>query len=420
VNAFTIYPAPLKTAALDEQPALHFRPGANTLQIMTDTATPQISADDLARRLDRGEPVQVLDVRATDRVAGGAGGGRVSLGATLDFRALPASQVYQLPSLEPLRLDPKSPVVVICGHGNSSRQAARFLREKGFEAYSVAGGMAAWETVYLARPLAPTASLQHVIQLDRVGKGALSYVLVSDGDALVIDPGRHVDRYDTLLQKLDATPAGVIDTHVHADYLSGGPRAAARWGVPYFLHPDDARSPYDGTEGRLHTQAVTDGDTISLGRATLRVEHTPGHTLGSITLVADQALAFTGDFLFVQSIGRPDLGGHGDPWAKLLWRSLERVRDKWPGDVLVLPAHYAVERERRADRSVGARFDVILATNEAAAIRDERAFLAWVAAHTPAQPDSYRTIKLANLGLVDVPEADAEVLEAGPNQCAIG
>jgi len=399
---------------------LHFRRGANTLQIMPDTATPQISADDLARRLDRGEPVQVLDVRATDRVAGGAGGGRVSLGATLDFRALPASQVYRLPSLEPLRLDPKSPVVVICGHGNSSRQAARFLREKGFEAYSVAGGMAAWETVYLARPLAPTASLQHVIQLDRVGKGALSYVLVSDGDALVIDPGRHVDRYDALLQELDATPAGVIDTHVHADYLSGGLPAAARWGVPYFLHPDDARSPYDGTEGRLHTQAVTDGDTISLGRATLRVEHTPGHTLGSITLVADQALAFTGDFLFVQSIGRPDLGGQRDPWAKLLWRSLERVRDKWPGDGLVLPAHYAVERERRADRSVGARFDVILATNEAAAIQDERAFLAWVAAHTPTQPESYRTIKLANLGLVDVSEADAEVLEAGPNQCAIG
>ena len=387
---------------------------------MTDTATPQISADDLARRLDRGDPVQVLDVRATERVAAGVEGGRVSLGATLDFRALPASQVYQLPTLDPLRLDPNSPVVVICGHGNSSRQAARFLREKGFEAYSVAGGMVAWETVYLARPLAPTASLQHVIQLDRVGKGALSYVLVSDGDALVIDPGRHLDRYVALLQELDATPAAVVDTHAHADYLSGGPAAAARWGVPYFLHPDDAHSPYDGREGRLRTQAVTDGDTIALGRATLRVEHVPGHTLGSITLVADEALAFTGDFLFVQSIGRPDLGGQRDAWAQLLWRSLERVRDKWPGDLLVLPAHYAAERERRADRSVGARFDVILATNEAAAIQDERAFLAWVAAHTPTAPESYRTIKLANLGLVDVAEADAEVLEAGPSQCAIG
>src|SRR5213083_378723 len=322
---------------------------------MTDTPTPQISADDLARRLDRGDPVQVLDVRATERVAGDVVGGRVTLGATLDFRALPASQVYRLPSLEPLRLDPKSPVVVICGHGNSSRQAARFLREKGFEAYSVAGGMAAWETVYLARPLAPTASLQHVIQLDRVGKGALSYVLVSDGDALVIDPGRHVDRYDALLQELDATPAGVIDTHMHADYLSGARAAAARWQVPYFLHPDDARSPYDGSEGRFTCQPVTHGDTIAVGRATVRVEHVPGHTLGSIALVVDDSLALTGDFLFVQSVGRPDLGGQRDAWARLQWHSLARVRNAWPGDRLVLPAHYAGEAERRADRAVAAR-----------------------------------------------------------------
>src|SRR2546428_6454092 len=223
---------------------------------MTDTATPQISADDLARRLDRGDPVQVLDVRATERVAAGVEGGRVSLGATLDFRALPASQVGELPTLDPLRLDPKSPVVVICGHGNSSRQAARFLREKGFEAYSVAGGMVAWETVYLARPLAPTASLQHVIQLDRVGKGALSYVLVSEGDALVIDPGRHLDRYVALLQELDATPAAVIDTHAHADYLSGGPSATAPWGGARLLYPPAPPCPYDGREGRLPTHAA--------------------------------------------------------------------------------------------------------------------------------------------------------------------
>src|SRR2546422_7936529 len=110
--------------------------------------------------------------------------------------------------------------------------------------------MAAWETVYLVRRLAPTAALHHVLQLDRVGKGALSYVLVSDGDAVVVDPGRHLDRYDALLAELDATPAAVIDTHIHADYLSGARAAAVRWQVPYFLHPDDARSPYDDAPGR--------------------------------------------------------------------------------------------------------------------------------------------------------------------------
>ncbi|OLC01806.1 MAG: hypothetical protein AUH45_10325 [Gemmatimonadetes bacterium 13_1_40CM_69_22] len=382
---------------------------------MPSAPIPQISPDELARRLDSGEPVQLLDIRAAERVAQGA----VSFGPTLDFRALPASQIYRLPHLEPLELDPRRPVVVICGHGNSSKQATLFLRERGFEAYSVSGGMAAWETVYLARVLTPTPSVEHVVQLDRVGKGALSYVLVSDGDAVVIDPGRHVERYDELLQELGATPAAVVDTHMHADYLSGARAAAARWRVPYFLHPDDARSPYDGTEGRFTSQPVTEGDTVAFGRATLRVQHVPGHTLGSIALLADDALALTGDFLFVQSVGRPDLGGQRDAWTRLLWQSLARIRREWSGDRLVLPAHYAGEPERRADRSVAARFDVITATNEAIAIRDEAALLGWVAHNTPAPPESYRTIKLANLGLVDVSEADAEILEFGQNQCAV-
>src|SRR5204862_2041173 len=180
--------------------------------------------------------------------------GRVTLGATLDFRALAASHLYQLATLDSLRLDPAAPVAVICGHGNSSAGATRFLRERGFEAYSVAGGMAAWETVYLPRRLSPTPALEHVIQLDRVGKGALSYVLVSDGDAVIVDPGRHLDRYDALLTELRATAAAVVDTHIHADYVSGARAAAARWQVPYFLHPDDAISPYDQTPGTLAYQ----------------------------------------------------------------------------------------------------------------------------------------------------------------------
>jgi glyoxylase-like metal-dependent hydrolase (beta-lactamase superfamily II)/rhodanese-related sulfurtransferase len=395
---------------------LRFRTTPTTLMRMPEPSVPLIPAADLARRLDRGERVQLLDIRSAERVAQG----RIALGATLDFRALAASQLYQLPTLEPLRLDPAAPVAVICGHGNSSTQATGFLRDRGFEAYSVAGGMAAWETVYLPRRLSPSPALEHVIQVDRVGKGALSYLLVSDGDAVVVDPGRHLQPYEALLDELGATAAAVIDTHMHADYLSGARAAAARWHVPYFVHPDDARSPYDGTEGRFAHQPLTEGDTIAFGRATLVAAHVPGHTLGSMALVADDALALTGDFVFVQSVGRPDLGGQRDAWTARLWDSLERVRREWPGDLLVLPAHYGSERERRADRSVAARFDVIAATNEAVAIQNARAFLAWVTAHTTTPPEAYRTMKLANLGLVDVADADAEILEFGPNVCAVG
>jgi glyoxylase-like metal-dependent hydrolase (beta-lactamase superfamily II) len=258
------------------------------------------------------------------------------------------------------------------------------------------------------------------VQLDRVGKGALSYILVSDGDAVIVDPGRHVERYDAVLTELGATPAAVVDTHVHADYTSGAVAAAARWQIPYFLHPDDAVSPYDSRPGTISYQALRDGDTIAFGHATLRAVHVPGHTLGSITLLADEGLALTGDFLFVQSIGRPDLAGRAGEWAKLLWKSLERARREWPGELLILPAHYSNESERRADRAVAARFDVIAATNPVVAIQDEREFLKWIADHQTSFPDAYRTIKEANLGLVELSDADAEMLESGPNQCAVG
>jgi len=382
---------------------------------MPDSSLPQIPPQELAERLDRGEPVQVLDVRAPDKVQRG----HIVLGSELEFHAHPNSKLFALPDLGALALDTTRPIAVVCGHGNSSKKATAFLREHGYEAYSVIGGMAAWETVYVARQLSSTPSLSHVVQLDRVGKGALSYVLVSDGDAVVVDPGRHVDRYDALLTELRATPAAVVDTHIHADYVSGARAAAARWHVPYFLHPDDAVSPYDQTAGKLTYQALSDGDTIAFGRATLRAAHVPGHTLGSIALLADDGLALTGDFLFVKSVGRPDLAGQTESWAKLLWHSLERARQSWPGDLQVLPAHYASESERRADRAIAARFDVISATNTAAAIQDQQVFLKWIADHVTTFPDAYRTIKETNLGLVQLSDENAEILESGPNQCAV-
>jgi glyoxylase-like metal-dependent hydrolase (beta-lactamase superfamily II) len=382
---------------------------------MSDTTLPQIPPQDLAERLDRGEALQVLDVRAPEKVDRG----HIVLGTELDFHAQPNSKLFTMPDVKDLKLDASRPIAVVCNHGNSSKKATAFLRERGYEAYSVIGGMAAWESVYVARRLAPTPSLSHVVQLDRVGKGALSYILVSDGDAVLVDPGRHLGRYDEVLAELGATLAAVVDTHVHADYTSGASAAAARWKIPYFLHPDDAVSPYDSRPGKLAYQALRDGDTIAFGHATLRAVHVPGHTLGSITLMADEGLALTGDFLFVHSVGRPDLAGRSDEWARLLWQSLERARREWPGELLILPAHYSSESERRADRVVAARFDVIAATNPVVAIQDEREFLKWIADHQTSFPDAYRTIKEANLGLVELSDADAEVLESGPNQCAV-
>jgi len=376
----------------------------------------QITPEELARQLDRGDRVQVLDIRAAEKVAAG----HVGFGAGLDFHALPGSHIYKLPSLDSVGLEAQLPVAVICGHGNSSQPMTQYLRERGVQAYSVTGGMAAWEAVYVPRALTPTATLSHVIQVDRIGKGALSYILVSDRKALVVDPGRHTERYTSLLAELDAQPVGVVDTHVHADYLSGAVDLAANWGVPYYLHAQDAASPFDGTPARLEYQAMQDGQEIRWGHASLVVRHTPGHTLGSVTMVVDDELALTGDFVFLNSIGRPDLGGQAREWGETLWRSLEQARSQWTGDLLILPAHYAGEQERRADRVVAGRFDAIAATNPALQIMSRSQFIAWLENHAATAPEVYRTLKLANLGLVRLSAAEAEIAESGANQCAVG
>ncbi|HEX4633874.1 MAG TPA: MBL fold metallo-hydrolase [Gemmatimonadales bacterium] len=384
---------------------------------MTHPAVPQLAPEDLARRLDRGEPVQILDVRAPEHLTAG----RVTLGEKLAFKNLKGSTLYAMPTLDGLGLDAGAPIAVICGHGNSSQRATRFLMEHGLTAFSVTGGMAAWEQVLIPRPLPAPSGMSHLIQVDRVGKGALSYVLGSDGEAVVIDPARHLEPYEVLFRSSKLTPRAVIDTHAHADYVSGAREAAKRWGVPYFLHREDTRSPYDATPGRLDgldVRPVGDGDVIAFGETNLRVEHTPGHTLGSVTLVSAGGPAFTGDFLFMRSLGRPDLAGRAGEWGPILWQSLECSRS-WPSDRLVLPGHYASENERAADRSVSAPLDVLRRENPALTIRTEREFLDWVS-RTPPPPDTYRSIKLANLGLLELSDADIDILEAGANQCAAG
>ena len=171
----------------------------------------------------------------------------------------------------------------------------------------------------IERPLAPPPALDRLVQFDRVGKGALAYLLVSDGEALVVDPPRDIAPFLEAARASGARLIAVADTHVHADYISGAPALARESGATYWLHPADSSYAYDGTPGRLEFSPLEDGGTLRVGRATLDVRHTPGHTLGSVSLLLGQSHAFTGDFVFVESLGRPDLGDRAADWAPVLW-----------------------------------------------------------------------------------------------------
>jgi glyoxylase-like metal-dependent hydrolase (beta-lactamase superfamily II) len=213
---------------------------------------------------------------------------------------------------------------------------------------------------------------------------------------------------------------GVADTHIHADYVSGAVSLAQRFGVPYYLHPADAVYPYDGTPGAIDFTEIGEGSAIDLAGTRIDVMHTPGHTEGSVTFLIENRVALTGDFLFVESIGRPDLGGKEEEWAGQLWESMARAIRSWSDGVAVYPAHYASEGERRMGRAVGIPFGNLLRENHILRIQDPEVFLHHILSEKAPFPEAYRKIKAINVGLAPVADTEIDELEIGRNECALG
>lgn len=187
------------------------------------------------------------------------------------------------------------------------------------------------------------------IEQIRLSKMATFAYLVMDaetGQAALIDPAFDTDRILATAEQMGATITHVINTHNHPDHTAGNAAALAATGARLVMHHLDA----DRLGGLLHRgfsrllggkgsprpdRQVEDGDRIEIGRSSLAVIHTPGHTPGGICLYAPGHL-FTGDTLFVGSVGRTDLPGGS---ARVLLASIRDNLYVLPGDTVVWPGH---------------------------------------------------------------------------------
>jgi glyoxylase-like metal-dependent hydrolase (beta-lactamase superfamily II) len=283
--------------------------------------------------------------------------------------------------------------------------------------------MSGWGKLHIFRPVVETESYQ-VYQVDRVARGCLSYVLISDGKAVIIDPLRHIEYYEEFLESKGATLELILDTHGHADHISGGSELSKKTGAPYYLHPYDGIHPFDMLPAKLDYNMLHHDKEFQVGEFEIRVIHVPGHTLGQVNFLVSASDSskyfFTGDNIFIQSFGRPDLGGQGEAWAPIVYETIfKTVKENVPENALVLPGHYAKPDEADNDGLFAKKLADIWKENEDLSNSDRDRFIEFVLDHLPEMPVQYIQIKRVNAGLVNPDEEEASELELGKNICAL-
>lgn len=317
------------------------------------------------------------------------------------------------------KLPKNQQIVVVCAKGNTSNIIAELLREQGFNALNLSGGMKSWGSFYSEKWLLRSEQLS-ILQCIRVARGCLSYVIASKGSAVIIDPFRNVVFYQDLLKNWPVKLERVFDTHAHADHISGARALAKHYQVPYLLHPYDAIHLMDMLPASFPYEPSWADRTYQLGQVSIRAIHIPGHTLGSLAFLVDNRYLFCGDSIFVQSLARPDLGGHAKAWTPLYYNSLKAL-SQLSEDLLVLPAHFSSPEEANDDHTYGKTLRELKQSNEELKLvqKSLEVFDGYITGHLPEFPAEYIDIKRVNLGLLEPSEERAEELELGKNKCAM-
>ena len=221
--------------------------------------------------------------------------------------------------------------------------------------------------------------------------GCASYLVgdVASGEALVVDPAFAIEQYLEAAEAEGVRIVRVLETHTHADHVSGHGRFALELGVPVSIHPI--------AEPEFSFDPLDDGQVIRVGSVEIRVLHTPGHRPEHCAFVVDGALVLTGDSLFVGEAARPDLAIEARQGAADLFHSLHRLVEL-PDAALVYPGHVSgslcgtnMSDERWT--SIGREKDTNVALSA-----DERSFVESSASITTPRPPTTERVVALNCG----------------------
>ncbi|MCH7760223.1 MBL fold metallo-hydrolase [candidate division TA06 bacterium] len=359
----------------------------------------EMEAEELKSSLERGDSLFMLDVRTPEEYADW----RIEGVLNVPINDLD-TQLAQLPK--------NREIVTICARGNRSQLAADFLTKAGYQVKSLRGGMVAWNTVYntVHVPLQLDGKGQ-VFQMRRLGKGCISYLIVSEGEALVVDPSCRTEKFLEVAKENDAKITHVADTHQHADHVSGARLLAETTGASLYLNP---------LEEYLFSdfKPIEDGASVTVGNVSIRFIHAPGHTRGSTVFqIGDQAL-LTGDILFVEGVGRPDLRDKAQDFAEELYSTYQKRLNSQSDDLVVFPAHYGSQVKVQLNQPISATLGELKKRIGLFNVTKDE-FISYVTSNIPPRPPNTQYIVKINRGEIDCDPLQAERLEEGPNRCAV-
>ncbi|KPN12767.1 hypothetical protein AKG37_14180 [Bacillus australimaris] len=306
-------------------------------------------------------------------------------------------------------------VLVVCAKEGSSILVAEMLSEAGVSVRYLQGGMKAWSEHLEPVKIGDLTGGGELYQFVRMGKGCLSYMMMSNGEAAVVDAARMTEVYINFAKKHDVSVTHVLDTHLHADHISGGKTLAEQTGATYWLPPKDAE------EVNFEYERLEEGQRITIGSASIDIHpiYSPGHTIGSTSFIVDNQYLLSGDILFVDSVGRPDLAGLAEDWVGDLRETLYKRYMALSREYIVLPAHFMIIEEVNEDGSVWKKLGVLIEENHGLKIEDEDEFRQMVTKNLPAQPNAYQDIRYTNMGKLTPDDEAQREMEIGPNRCAI-
>ena len=365
-----------------------------------------LTVQEFKKKLDAGKVPFIFDMRNRDEFRDWRIEGR----GEIETLNIPQEDFVGEEDRHLQRFPKNRPIVTFCAHGDAALYSAEWLRKHGFDAAALEGGMDRWSEYYEHTIV---STKPEVYQLYRVAKGCISYLAVSGESAVVIDAPRHVRAVLDIAEKMKKKIVRVLDTHLHADHISGGREIARLTGASYHVHPFDVKmASYAFTP-------LVDKGRISFGSSVIEVVHSPGHTPGSTSFLMDDVLLFTGDIIMKESIGRPDLGGMSEQWAGELYDTLFKRYAKLEDDIIVLPSHSTGLREQDKEGVVKLTLGQARKGSDLYQLQNLPDFLSRVRANLPENPARYQDIRKVNLGSLTADEAKQKELEIGKNLCGM-